>query len=375
MDKVRFGVVGIKGVGRNHIAAAKEAASCELAAIAEIDEEAAKKTAEEHGVRYFLDFHEMLKMDEVDAVALATPHPLHKEMAISAMEAGKDVLVEKPLSVTVSEADEMVKASQETKRKLGVVFQYRTITRNKTIKKLIPELGEIYRTISVSTGMRAMSYYRSAPWRGTWKSEGGGVLINQAPHQLDIFQWFVGMPKRVLGWTRTLRHDISVEDLASALFEYENGAVGYLHANVIDAPGRSLVEVCGNKGSLISDNLGLRIARPEPTLDEYIRDATGKFGRPEGKWEEVEFEHGGGKHLTVFEDFARAVIEDKEPPVSGTEGRKSVELMNAIILSSKRKKSVELPVDREEYDRLLAELREEEADRAFGGQAPGPYGR
>ena len=363
MDKVRFGVVGVKGVGRSHIAAAKEATSCELVAIAEIDEEAAKKVAEEHGVRYFLDLHEMLKMDEVDVVALATPHPLHKEMAISAMEAGKDVLVEKPMSVTVSEADEMVKVSEETKRKLGVVFQFRTIARNKAVKKIIPELGEIYRATSVSTGMRAMSYYRSAPWRGTWKREGGGVLINQAPHQLDIFQWFVGMPKQVLGWTRTLRHDITVEDIASALFEYENGALGYLHTNVIDAPGRSLVEVCGNKGFLISDNFGLRIARPEPTLDEYIRDATGKFGRPEAQWEEVEFERGNGKHFAVFEDFARAVIEDKKPPVSGEEGRKSVELTCAIILSSKRKKMVELPLDREEYDKLLAELRQEEADR------------
>ena len=361
MDKVRFGVVGIKGVGRNHITAAKEGAACELVAIAEIDEEAAKKATEEHGVRHFLDYHEMLKMDEVDAVALATPHPLHKEMAIAAMQAGKDVLVEKPMSVTVSEADEMVEASRETKRKLGVVFQHRTFGRNQTIKKLIPELGEIYRTVSVSSGMRAMSYYKSAPWRGTWKDEGGGVLINQAPHQLDIFQWQVGMPRRVLAWTRTLRHDITVEDLASALLEYENGAVGYLHTNVIDAPGRSLLEVCGNKGFLISDNFGLRVARPQPTLDEYIQAATGKFGRPEAKWEEVEFEQSRGRHTAVFEDFARALIEGKEPPVSAEEGRKSVELMNAIILSSKREKVVELPVDREEYDGLLAELREQEA--------------
>lgn len=361
-EVIRYGVVGIKGMGQGHIRAIKEAPNSELAAVADIDEAAAKQCAQEHGVEGFADWRDMIAMKELDAVSICTPHIYHPEIAIAAMEAGKAVLTEKPMAVTVAEADRMIEAAQKTGQTLGVVYQHRFSGQAALIKRLMTEeVTPWYRAESVSTGMRTMGYYRSAEWRGTWTLEGGGVLINQAPHQLDIFQWYCGMPKRVMAWVRTLAHDIPVEDMVEALLEYESGAVARISCNTIDFTPSSRFEAWGYRAVLVADSQGVRVARPEVPGDEFIRTSEKMWGRPESTWETLQPEEPRFKgHTAVIHDFSQALLEGRAPLVPGPDGRNSVELANAIILSSMRGKVVELPVDREEYDDLLAELRARE---------------
>ena len=364
-EVIRYGVVGVKGMGGGHIKAIQQAPDSELAAVADIDEGAAKKCAEEHGVEGFGDWHDLIAVKELDAVSICTPHIYHPEIAVAAMEAGKAVITEKPMAVTVSEADRMIEAAQRTGQTLGVVYQHRFSGQAALIKRLMTEeVGPWYRAESVSTGMRTMGYYRSAEWRGTWTLEGGGVLINQSPHQLDTFQWYCGMPRRVMAWTRTLAHDIPVEDMVEALFEYEDGALARISCNTVDFVGSSRFEAWGYRAAVVADRGGLRLARPDVPGDDFIRTSEKVWGRPETTWETLEPEKPPlSGHAAVIHDFSRALIEGRPPLVTGPDGRNSVELANAIILSSMRGKVVELPVDRDEYDDLLAELRAEEKGR------------
>jgi len=365
VEKVRYGVIGIKGMGTGHVRAIKAAANSELVAVADIDEEAAQKCAREHGVAAFGEWRKMLQMTELDAVCICTPHPYHPRMAIAALEAGKAALTEKPMAITVSDADHMIEAAEGAGKPLGVVFQQRFSGQATTIKRLMTEeVGTWYRAESVSTSMRTMAYYRSADWRGTWTLEGGGVLINQAPHQLDIFQHYCGMPRRVMAWARTLAHGMAVEDVVEALFEYDSGAVARLACNTIDFTASSRFEVWGYGAVIVADGQGLRIARPDVPGDEFIRSSGKAWGEPSTGWETIEPERPAlSGHTAVVYDFSQALLEGHPPGVTGREGRNSLELANAIVLSSKRRKVVELPVDRGEYDDLLAELQAEEKRR------------
>ena len=365
MDKVRYGVIGVKGMGTGHIRAIKSAANSELVAVADIDEGAAQKCAAEHGVAAFGEWRKMLLMPEVDAVCICTPHPFHPRMAIAALEAGKAALTEKPMAVTVSDADRMVEAADRAGKPLGVVFQQRFSGQAATIKRLMTEaVGTWYRAECVCTSMRTMEYYRSGDWRGTWTLEGGGVLINQAPHQLDIFQHYCGMPRRVMAWTRTLAHAIAVEDMVEALFEYDSGAVARLACNTIDFTGSNRFEIWGYGATVICDSYGLRVARPDVPGDEFIRSSGKAWGEPATALEIVEPEKLPlSGHPAVIYDFSQALLEGRPPRVTGEEGRNSLELANAIVLSSKRGKVVELPLDRGEYDCLLGELQAEEMAR------------
>jgi len=362
MDTVRYGVVGIKGMGRGHIRAIEGAPNSELAAVADIDEAAAAECGEKNNAEAFGDWREMLQVKELDAVSICTPHMSHAEIAVAALEAGKHVLTEKPMSHTVSEADRMIEAAEDTGKVLGVVFQQRFTPQASYIKQLMTQdMGAWYRAESLSNGMRTMAYYNSGDWRGTWTMEGGGVLINQSPHQLDMFQYFCGMPRRVMAWTRTFAHDIPVEDFVEALVEYESGAVARISCNTVDFVGSGRFEAWGYRRAVVFADGQLRVATPDIPGDEFIRTSEEVWGRPESEWETVELQQPRyAGHTAVIYDFSQSLIEGRRPMVPGPDGRNSLELANAIILSSKREKIVELPLDRDEYDDLLAELQAKE---------------
>jgi predicted dehydrogenase len=329
-------------------------------ALVDIDEAAVKARAQELEVRAFTDYEAMLKLPEVEIVNIATPHPLHPEMAIAAMQAGKHVIVEKPMAVTTREAEAMVEVSRRTGRKLGVNYQNRVSRRNQTIREIIRnDLGDLYRMLLVSGGARTQAYYESGAWRGTWDQEGGGVLVNQAPHHLDLFAWFVGLPKQVKAWTTTQMHAIPVEDMADAILLYENGAVGHLHANTLDVPSYGLIGFFGRRAALVADAGGLRRSRLAQPLDEFIRTSPEPWGKLEASWEPVEVppQEGPTGHAGIAADMIAAIEQNRAPAAPGEDGVASVELANAMILSSKRGKTVDLPVDKDEYEELLAELR------------------
>ncbi|HID05859.1 MAG TPA: Gfo/Idh/MocA family oxidoreductase, partial [Armatimonadetes bacterium] len=342
MDKLRIGVVGL-GMGRSHVHALKQMDDVEVHALCDVNEGILNETAEQYEVpQRFTNLDELLRTD-IDAVLICTPHFLHRDQVIASLEAGKHVFCEKPMAVTVREADEMVETAQRTGLKLALGFQRRTNPRDKTIKQLIPELGEISRGLYETCSMRTQAYYNSGAWRGTWWGEGGAVLINQAVHDLDAYQWWMGLPRYVVARAVTFAHDIESEDMASAIFEYDNYAQVMFQATLVNYPSISRFEVCGDRGALIYDG-AIRIARLDVSLREFIATCQETWGHPEKpEWEDVQVPDEPSGHAVLLHDFVRAVLDDREPLASGEEGVKSVELVNAIIMSSVTGEPVEIP--------------------------------
>lgn len=357
MEKVRAGVVGVGGMGGAHCKCLKEIEKAEIVGVCDVMEETAKKVGEEYSCQWFTDYEEMLSKAELDALLIATPHPTHKDICVAGAEAGVNVFTEKPMASKLSDADTMIEACKDAGVLLGVMYQQRTNPALKKLHELIATgvLGELYRTGMVMANFRTQAYYDSAAWRGTWKGEGGGVLANQAPHYFDMFQWLGGMPKWVTARTSTLMHKIQVEDVATAIFEYPNGAHGYAHTSTLEFPGTSRYEFAGNLGKAIYEGT-LKLYRVKPSVKEAIMGTSEAWSHPEAEEVEVEIPQERSGHIVVIEDFINAIIEGRESMIPGKEGRKSVELINAITLSSFRRKTVELPLDAGEYDELMEEL-------------------
>ena len=356
MKKVKIGVIGVKGVGKAHIDAIVSSENADLFAVADINREVGKTAASSYGVEWYRNYEEMLEQRDLDAVTICTPHFLHCQMALKAFAYNKHVLVEKPMAISVGEADEMIRESRRKGLKLSVVFQERTRSINQEIKRIISsgEIGEIYRACMEACYFRTQAYYDRDAWRGKWATEGGGVLINQAIHDLDILQWLLGRPVKIQGQIGTMYHDIEVEDLASAAILFKNGAQGIFQASIIDPIRTRRLEVCGEKGKIELNREAARRAVLKKTLREYI--ASGKIWDSSQEFEWFEIKPKTKKisgHRAVIEDFAQAILSDREPLVNGEEGRTALEMVNAIILSSFEGKAVSLPIDREDYNRLL----------------------
>ncbi len=272
MKKVRIGIVGVGGMGQGHaesiINKVKEAA---LVAVCDIDEKIARQVGEKYNVKWFTDYKELVDSGIADAVIVATPHYFHPEISIYAMEKGLHALSEKPIAVTVSQADQMVRAASKTGKVFSVMYQMRSNGTFIAAKKLIEsgKLGEIKRTLLVNPWYRSQAYYDSGSWRATWKGEGGGVLINQAPHMIDIFTWLAGLPKRFEAKARTKLHNIEVEDEACALLEYENGAWGYYYTTTNEVPCVPYLEIAGDKGKIIWNGTNLRFFETKTSIKEF----------------------------------------------------------------------------------------------------------
>lgn len=361
MDSIGLAIIGSTGViGRVHIDAITQLSNCRLAGVFARRQEPLRDQAAELGVRAYASLEEAIGDSEVDAIIIATPHPSHKQITLQAVEAGKHVLVEKPMAVTPSEAEAMASAARQSNVTLGVLFNNRFRPEALKMRQLIDDgaIGKIYRTSMVSTMLRSQDYYDRLDWRGRWDSEGGGALINQGIHSIDMFQWLGGMPEAVLGATRTLKHDIEVEDYASALLEYEGGVLGTLHCDTVQAPGQNRIELWGERGGLVLDNWQLTLHQLETPVQEFIdTDKTIAFTAPKSEAQSFSFEPVASTHAPAIEDFAQALLDGRDPAIPGEEGIKSQELVAAITLSGCRRERVQLPIDRQEYDALIDELR------------------
>jgi Predicted dehydrogenases and related proteins len=357
---LKWGIVGVAGIGASHAKALQGMDGVELYAACDVVPEALDKFCEQFNIPHrFTDYNEFLKSD-VEAVSICTPHFLHAEQAIAALEAGKHVLCEKPLSISVSEADAMVAAAKKAKGKAGVVFQYRLAPPVLAVKKLLPEIGELVRGFYEAHYFRTMTYYRQGKWRGTWWGEGGGVLINQAIHDLDVLVFLLGLPNKVTARLSKWGHDeIEVEDMATAVFEWENGAHFAVHLSSVASAVPQRLEITGNNATVIQEGNSVRLGRYTTPLRQFLKESPEVWGSPEAVWEDVPVDtsipHG---HATAIRQFAQAILEGKEPPVNFEEGAKSMELVNAMILSHFTNSPVPIPVDRSAYDALLAELKQ-----------------
>ncbi|NLH99305.1 MAG: Gfo/Idh/MocA family oxidoreductase [Chthonomonadales bacterium] len=365
-DTVRMGVIGTGGMGSGHCSWMHETPEAELTCVCDIDPEVAQEASRKFGVPAFTSATDLLRSRLVDAVIIATPHYFHPPIAIEAFKRRIHVLSEKPIAVSVKAADKMIAAAEKSGCVFGVMYQMRALGRMQLAKKIVEEgrLGEIYRTSLVVGWYRSQAYYNSGGWRATWTGEGGGVLINQAPHFLDLFAWLGGLPVRLTGNTRTRIHDIEVEDEAFALLEYANGAHGYLYASTTEVPGHEQIEICGDRGKLMLQGSTIRVWENKQPIREHSREAKEMWGSPGSDEITLDIPAGQGKHQEITRNFCRAILYGEPLIAPGAEGIWAVELINALIMAGKTGKPVELPVNRARYERLLASLQATSAGKA-----------
>jgi predicted dehydrogenase len=365
-NKIKIAVIGLGVMGSLHIRDIDALEITELAAVCDTDQPKAEKFAEQYGVPAFYNYSEMLVTIELDAVLIATPHYDHPQIAMDAFERGIHVLTEKPIAVHVQAAQEMIAAYKIALKKsqnllFAAMFQQRTYGFWKKIKSLIDEgeLGKLVRTTWIITDwFRTQSYYDNGGWRATWKGEGGGVLLNQCPHNLDLYQWFVGMPKRATGFAAIGKyHNIEVEDEVTAFLEYENGMIGHLITSTAESPGTNRLEIVGEKGKLIFEDDQITFFRNRHSMIEQIKTSISGF-EPVENWKiEIPYQHHGQPgHKLVIENFANAILHGEELIAPAVEGLNSLAFGNAIMMSSFLGQSIDLPIDAAAYAAKLQDL-------------------
>ncbi len=367
--KIRYGIVGVGGMGSGHAQALQTIEEAGLAAVCDIIPAVAERVGTQYSVPWCTDYHELIDRKDVDAVMVATPHYFHPEIAIYAMEKGKPVISEKPISVTVSAADAMVAAAERTGVPFGVMFQTRAEPIWRAAREIVDSgrLGEIYRTMLVYADFRSQAYYNSAGWRATWNGEGGGVLINQAPHALDRFSLLGGLPSKVTAFTATRNHSIEVEDTAAAMLEYPNGAVGYIYCSTTESPGTNIMEFAGEHGKLQIVGKQIRLWDVPEGVKGYSDTCTQMWGDPSFVEVPVTLPECETGHAVILRNMARHILYGEKLIAPGVEGIRTVELINAIILSGKTGKPVSVPVDRAQYDTFLKSMIQESKPKESTG--------
>ena len=361
MDQVKIGIIGVGNMGSAHVVSIGQLANAKLTAICDINPEKLKRYNPEE-IQLFTDSKEFFRKADIDAVIVATPHYFHVPLAIEALKNKKHVIVEKPISVHKALAEELVKAAKKyPKLKLAAMFNQRTLPAHRKIKQLIDsgELGEIRRVNWIITDwFRSQAYYDSGDWRASWRGEGGGVLLNQCPHQLDLMQWFFGMPSKVSAvLTLGKYHDIEVEDDVTAVLEYPNGATGVFVATTGEAPGTNRLEIAAERGRLVFEEGKLRFKRNEIPTSKFCRETKTQFDRPE-TWDiEIPVNNDGShQHRDIIENFCNAILKGTPLIAPATEGIRGLELGNAMLLSCLKKKTVELPIDAQAFAKIMDKL-------------------
>ena len=366
MDKVRIGVVGVGVIGDFHCRQILKDASPEfsLAAVCDRNKDKAAKAKAAYSVAAFRDPQKLFDSGLVDAVIIATPHYWHPPLVIRAARAGLHVMCEKPLASTVGPAKAAIEECRKRHVTLASMLQHRTRPIMQRIKQLVDsgEIGEVFRISMIcSNWFRTQAYYDSGAWRGTWDGEGGGVLINQAPHHLDLFCWIAGLPKRVIGLLDTRIHKIEVEDTGNFLCDYGGGKLGYIYATTAELPGMEQFMVCGDKGTVVAEGHKLRIGRLPFGLKDFTMGSVTKLADEKVKndavWTEEDFStNKGGQHIEVTRAFARNILRGEPLVAGGEDSLGELELSNAMYLAGYKDKPVALPVDDREIDRLIVKL-------------------
>ncbi len=312
-------------------------------------------------VRRFSSSTEMLEAGVVDAVLVATPHYAHTTVGIEVLNHGIHLLVEKPISVHKADCERLIAAHTDKRLIFAAMFNQRTDPSYRKIRELIEkgELGDLVRVNWIVTNwFRSQNYYDSGDWRATWKGEGGGVLLNQCPHNLDLLQWICGMPVRMRAFCGLgKRHHIEVEDEVTAFFEYANGATGVFITSTGEAPGTNRLEICGDRGKLSFENKVIAFQRNEIPAAQFSREAKSGFARP-AIWQiEVPPATGGGDHHNgILRNFTDAILDGAPLIAPAAEGLRSVELANAMLLSSLTEETIPLPLDAARFEKQLQRL-------------------
>lgn len=359
MNKVRVGVIGMGNMGKYHADYLRDGKvnRCELTAIAS---STPSKLEKYKGLKIFETGEKLIHSGEVDAVLIATPHYSHTTLGIEAFKTGLHVMVEKPISVHKADCERLTAAHrQRPELVFGAMFQLRTEPRYKKLKQLIAngELGEIVRVNWIITDwFRTEAYYASGGWRATWKGEGGGVLLNQCPHQIDLMQWLVGMPSKIHGFCQFGRyHDIEVEDNVTVYMEYPNSATGVFISSTGEAPGSNRFEIAGDRGKVVLEAGKMTFTRNESAMRQFSKEAKTGFARPDIWNVEIPVENAAAQHATVMQNFVDAILDKTPLIVPGEEGVNSVEFANAALYSAWTNQTVTLPLNAAAYEKALQE--------------------
>jgi predicted dehydrogenase len=357
---LRVGIVGLGGMGQGHCKRVVEKVpEMKLAAVCDAHAPTAEKVGAELKVPHFTAYRDMIAANCCDAVIVATPHPLHPEISIACMEAGLHVLTEKPVSERIGTAEEMVKTAERKGVTLGVIFQQRFAGPHRKAIELMKSgvLGPVHRVTALIPDYRTQAYYNAGGWRATWAGEGGGVLLNQSPHMVDLLVQLVGLPKTVRGRTQTFMHDIEVEDLADALLAFPGGGIGYLYASTIEPQSGTGVQfaIAGENGKLLLADGAVRLFKYPKGVAAFTRETTemwAKFGAEEVP---LDYKKEWPAHEAPMQNFARHILFGEELLCSARSGLGQLELANAVLLSSWLGKELELPIDRALYEKLMNE--------------------
>ncbi|MFX3632124.1 MAG: Gfo/Idh/MocA family protein [Candidatus Pristimantibacillus sp.] len=365
MTKVRLGVVGLGNMGTIHAKYLIQGAvkGAELTAVADMRPERLEQVGQEWGeaIKRYTSPEEMFQSGEIDGVIICTPHYDHPEQAILALNSGLHVLIEKPAGVYTRQVREMNEAAARSGKVYGIMYNQRSNPIYAKLKDLISsgELGEIRRTNWIITNWyRSQSYYDSGGWRATWAGEGGGVLINQDPHQLDLWQWTTGlMPTRVRAFCSFGKHrNIEVENDVTAYVEYENGATGVFVTSTFESPGTNRLEISGDRGKIVIEDNKLTFWRLRVSETEFNNSFKGGFGQPECWKFDVPIKSGGA-HSDITQDWVNAINLGTPLLAPGEEGIKGLMLSNAMLLSTWTDNWVDLPIDEDLfYDKLQEQI-------------------
>lgn len=358
MKKVKFGIIGMGNMGSGHLSYFYDGkiANGVVSAIADVKAarlEAAKKNYPGE-YKCYSSGEELIDNADVDAVVIAVPHYDHPPLAIRALKRGLNVICEKPAGVYTKQVKEMNAVAEKSKGLFTMMYNQCTNPLYIKMHELVAggELGEIRRVNWIITNwFRTQFYYDSGSWRATWKGEGGGVLMNQCPHQLDLLQWICGMmPSKVRAFCHFGKwHDIETEDDVTAYLEFPNGATGAFVTTTADSPGANRFEVLCSRGKVVCEKDELQVYRLNEDLQEFLMSANAGFAQP--KYTEETIKQGGNnpQHVGILNNFANAILGTEPLYVDGREGLKCVELIDSMLLSSWTDKTVSLPIDDDEY--------------------------
>ena len=363
MSTVRLGIIGIGNMGSAHVENILGGKCPEIAVTAAEDRrESRRRWAAERmpDAKIFTEGEELIASGTCDAVLIAVPHYQHPSLAVSAFDHGLHVMCEKPAGVYTLQVREMIAAAdRHPELTFGMMFNQRTNCVYRKLKEMIDggELGQLKRmSWLVTDWYRTQFYYDSGAWRATWAGEGGGVLLNQCPHQLDLLQWLCGLPVKVQARCYEGRwHDIEVEDDVSALLEFENGATGVFVTTTGDAPGTNRLEISGTKGKIVCEDDRLNFWRNKTDERTWCTECKEGFRKPDCEQIAVETDGQNIQHPAVLNAFAAHILRGEPLVADGREGIRGLMLSNAMHLSSWLGKEVTLPIDEELFYRLLKE--------------------
>ena len=368
MEKIRLGVIGVGNQGGNYLKSAAKGnlPEIEITCIADTDPKKFERAESLlPGVKCFATEKELIESGLCDAVAVCTPHYFHPPYVIEALAAGLHVMSEKPAGVYTKQVEEAIEFAKGSDKTYAMMFNQRTNPVFIKLREIVKsgKYGDLRRVIWINTDWyRTQAYYDSGSWRATWEGEGGGVLLNQCPHQLDLWQWICGMPSKIRAVCREGQwHNIEVEDDITIYAEYPNGASGLYIASTGDYPGTNRFEITLEKAKIVCEfdaeigEFGIKICELNDSVKNFTFNAEGGFAKPEKTWVHVDVPEGGPSHEKVLNAFAAHILRGEPLVAEGPEGINGLTISNAAFLSAWLGKEVELPIDGDLFLKLLNE--------------------